>query len=195
SRGGAVLTPLGRELLAETKAAVNAAEAIVEAAQYATQGPGGTYRLGVSSSVGPYLLPWLLPAVHQEFREVKFFVREDVSFPLLEDLVAGNYDLILTTLPLTDHGITVLPLCREPIYLVISAHHPLAHCQTLQPHQLASLEILTLQEHYLFHQQVQDLCQRFNARLMRDYEGTSLDAIRQMVYMEMGAAFLPALYI
>lgn len=195
SRGGALLTPLGRELLAETQAAVNAAEAIVEAAHYATQGPGGTYRLGVSPSVGPYMLPWVLPAIHQEFRQVKFFVREDVSVFLADSLTSGNYDLILTPLPLEDPGVTVFPLCREPVYLVISAHHPLARFKVLKASQLENLEVLTVQEHYLFHRQVQDLCRRFNARVLRDYEGTSLDAIRQMVYMEMGAAFLPALYI
>jgi LysR family hydrogen peroxide-inducible transcriptional activator len=57
------------------------------------------------------------------------------------------------------------------------------------------MEILTLEEHHLFFNQVEKLCKRFRARLLRDFEGTSLDAVRQMVYMEMGAAFLPALYI
>ena len=195
NRGGVVLTPLGRELLPETRAAVNAAEAIVDAAAFATRGPAGTYRLGVSPSVGPYILPWILPAVHHEFRQVKFFVREEVPLQLAENLAAGNYDLIFTTLPLEAPGVTVFPLFREPIYLVINAAHPLAVEGSIKASQLDGLEVLTIQEHYLFHRQVQDLCKRFNAKLLRDYEGTSLDAIRQMVYMEMGAAFLPALYI
>lgn len=195
SRGGALLTPLGRELLPETRAAVQAAEAIVQAAHYATQGPAGTYRLGVSPSVGPYLLPWLLPPVHKEFPSVKFFVREEASLYMTQSLASGNYDLILSPLPLADAPVTVFPLCREPVYLVISVHHPLARLEVLKASDLENLDVLTLQENYLFHRQIDDLCKRFNARLLRDYEGTSLDAIRQMVYMEMGAAFLPALYI
>src|SRR5690606_30545961 len=94
TRGGVVLTPLGRELLAEASAAVTAAEAIVEAAQFASRGPGGTYRLGVSPSVGPYILPWILPALHQELRQVKLFVREGVTTMLVEELKAGVHDLI-----------------------------------------------------------------------------------------------------
>jgi LysR family hydrogen peroxide-inducible transcriptional activator len=42
---------------------------------------------------------------------------------------------------------------------------------------------------------VEELCRKFNAKVLRDYEGTSLDAIRQMAYMEMGVTFLPSLYI
>ena len=55
--------------------------------------------------------------------------------------------------------------------------------------------MLTLEEHHLLFRQVEDLCKQFKAEILRDYEGTSLDSIRQMVYMEMGVAFLPALYI
>lgn len=195
TRGGVVLTPLGRELLAEASAAVTAAEAIVEAAQFASRGPGGTYRLGVSPSVGPYILPWILPALHQELRQVKLFVREGVTTMLVEELKAGVHDLIFTTLPLEDPAVTVMPLFSEPVYLVVNSQHALADRGRVQPSDLVGLEILTIQEQFLFHQQVQELCRRFKAKLLRDYEGTSLDAIRQMVYMEMGCAFLPALYI
>jgi LysR family hydrogen peroxide-inducible transcriptional activator len=89
----------------------------------------------------------------------------------------------------------VVPLFREPILLVMNAEHPLASQESIRAEQLAGLEILTIEEHHLFFKQVEELCKKFNARLLRDFEGTSLDAIRQMVYMEMGAAFLPSLYI
>jgi LysR family hydrogen peroxide-inducible transcriptional activator len=43
--------------------------------------------------------------------------------------------------------------------------------------------------------QVAELCESLGARLRTDYEGTSLDAVRQMAGMGMGVAFLPALYV
>lgn len=36
---------------------------------------------------------------------------------------------------------------------------------------------------------------RLGAHVLRDYEGTSLDTLRQMVVMGMGIAFLPTLYV
>jgi LysR family hydrogen peroxide-inducible transcriptional activator len=53
---------------------------------------------------------------------------------------------------------------------------------------------LTISEHHLFHRQITELCERVGAVVLRDYEGTSLDTLRQMVVMGMGIAFLPALY-
>jgi LysR family transcriptional regulator, hydrogen peroxide-inducible genes activator len=195
SRGGVRLTPLGRDLLKQAQQAVNAAEVIIDAANFATKGPSGTFRLGASPTLGPYALPWILPEVHKKYGGVKFFVREEVPDALAEGLYNGRYDLILTTLPLKEEGITVMPLFREPLYLVMNRQHPLANNKSIRAAQLAGLEILTLEEHHLLFRQVEDLCKQFKAEILRDYEGTSLDSIRQMVYMEMGVAFLPALYI
>lgn len=195
SRGGIALTPVGRTMVAEAKVAVGAAETIREAAQLAAHGPAGTFRLGVAPSLGPYILPWILPRIRDHYVGVKFFVREAVTSALVEGLKAGNYDLILTPKPPEDPALVTMPLMREPIDLVIYKRHPLAKFHTIKPAQLAGIEILTLEEHHLFFRQVEKLCKRFKAKLLRDFEGTSLDAIRQMVYMEMGAAFLPALYI
>jgi LysR family hydrogen peroxide-inducible transcriptional activator len=195
TRGGITLTPLGRELLPESKAAVDAAKAIIDAANFSTHGPSGTFRLGVSPALGPYSLPWILPALRHEYSNVKFFVKEEVPSSLIEGLIGGSYDLIFTPVPIDDPAITVVPLFHEPLFLVVNANHPLAKFDHIEASQLSGLDILTIEEHHHLFKQVEDLSQRFHARLLRDYEGTSLDAIRQMVHMEMGAAFLPALYI
>jgi LysR family hydrogen peroxide-inducible transcriptional activator len=195
SRGGIALTPVGRTMVAEAKVAVGAAETMQEAAQLAAHGPTGTFRFGVAPSLGPYILPWILPQIRDRYHGVKFFVREAVSSALVEGLKGGAYDLILTPKPPEDPALVTMPIMREPVDLVIYKSHPFAKFASIKPAQLAGMDILTLEEHHLFFSQVEKLCKRFKARLLRDFEGTSLDAIRQMVYMEVGAAFLPALYI
>jgi LysR family hydrogen peroxide-inducible transcriptional activator len=195
SRGGVTLTPIGRELIAEANNALAAAESILKVAQLSSHGPSGTFRLGVAPSLGPYTLPWLLPKVRDKYRSVKFFVRESFTSKLITDLKAGVYDLIFSPMPIEDPNLTVLPVFREPIYLVVAKTHQLATAGTIRAEQLDGMSILTIEEQHLFFRQVEQLCKRFNANLLRDFEGTSLDAIRQMVYMELGAAFLPALYI
>ncbi|HWK53621.1 MAG TPA: hydrogen peroxide-inducible genes activator [Hyphomicrobiales bacterium] len=195
TRGGVSLTPMGRDMLIEASQAVSAAEAILDTATFATKGPTGTFRLGTTPSLGPYSLPWILPSVRQSYRGVKFFVQEAPSTLLVSRLKSGQYDFIFTTLPIDDPSLTVVPLFREPIYLIVHAEHPLASLGEIAAEQLAGLEILAIEEHHLFFRQVDDLCRRFHAQLLRDFEGSSLDAIRQMVQMDMGSAFLPALYI
>lgn len=195
NRGGVLLTPIGRELISKAQSTINAAKLIIDTANFVSNGPSGTFRLGASPSLGPYSLPNVLPEIHEKYGGVKFYVREEVPALLYEGLIAGKYDLILTTLPIQLHSITISPLFREPVYLVINNEHYLAKNKTITTEQLAGLEVLTIEEHHLFYAQVEALCKKFDAKLLRDFEGTSLDSIRQMVQMGMGAAFLPALYV
>jgi LysR family hydrogen peroxide-inducible transcriptional activator len=89
----------------------------------------------------------------------------------------------------------VVPLFREPLRLVMSSGHRLADEPRIVGSDLVGEAVLSLQEHHHFHRQVEDLCRRLGAHVLRDYEGTSLDALRHMVVMGMGIAFLPALYV
>jgi len=114
---------------------------------------------------------------------------------LESDLLAGEHDIILTPLPVEAGDLTVVPLFREPLQLVMSAEHRLAKKRRIEPGDLRDEPVLTLQEHHLFHRQIGQLCERLGAHMLRDYEGTSLDTLRQMVVMGMGIAFLPALYV
>lgn len=195
SRTGAVLSPIGRDLLLNARRVIEEVAGLMETADIAKHGPGGTYRLGVSPTLGPYLLPHILPELHHKFSSLKFYVRESLPRDLEQELIEGKLDLILTPLPLTSSKLTVAPLFREPLRLVLPADHKLADRDNIKGHELRDENVLTLEEKYHHYRQVEALCDELGANVLRDYEGTSLDALRQMVVMGMGVAFLPELYI
>jgi LysR family hydrogen peroxide-inducible transcriptional activator len=195
SRSGTMLTAAGRELLPNARRVLEESNGLIDRARAVSRGPGGTYRLGVTPTLGPYLLPTILPGLHRRYGELKFYVREDAPRDLESGLAAGEYDLILTALPVDEAGWVVAPLFHEPLKLVLSAEHPLADSAEIDRADLRGESVLTIESHHHFHRQIQDLCRRLGAQLLRDYEGTSLDTLRQMVVMGMGIAFLPALYV
>jgi len=195
SRGGTVLTAVGRDLVENSRRLLEEYQGLVDRADSVSRGPAGTYRLGVTPTLGPYLLPHILPALHRRYGALKLYVREAAPRDLETGLATGQHDLILTPLPVGDARLTVAPLFREPLKLVLSAEHRLAKRKRIDRRDLAGESLLTLEEHHHFHRQIQQLCTRLGAQLRRDYEGTSLDTLRHMVVMGMGVAFLPALYI
>ena len=195
SRAGTTLTPTGRELLPNARRALEEVQGLCDHAAALSHGPGGTYRLGVTATLGPYLLPLVLPPIHQRYSALKLYVRENAPRDLESGLVSGNYDLILTPLPVDAVGLNVVPLFKEPLKLVLPADHRLAKKKNIDRRDLEGESVLTIEEHHHFHQQIRQLCEGLGAHVMRDYEGTSLDTLRQMVVMGMGIAFLPALYI
>jgi LysR family hydrogen peroxide-inducible transcriptional activator len=195
SRAGTVLTAVGRDLLPNAMRVIEEFQGLLDQAESVSRGPAGTYRLGVTPTLGPYLLPHILPALHQRYQALKLSVREDAPRDLEEGLAKGKYDLILTALPVDDNRLTITPLFREPLKLALPADHPLASRARIDRSDLAGESVLTIDEHHHFHQQIEQLCHRLGAQLRRDYEGTSLDTLRHMVVMGMGIAFLPALYV
>ena len=136
-----------------------------------------------------------MPALHRRYTALKLSVREDAPRDLEVDLATGKHDLILTPLPIDDSRLTVVPLFREPLKLILPADHRLAERTHINRRDLEGESILTIEEHHHFHRQIEQLCSRLGAQLRRDYEGTSLDTLRHMVVMGMGVAFLPNLYI
>lgn len=195
SRQGVMTTVEGRELLSEAGLIVDNVRNFARRASQLENIGTGTFRFGVTPTLGPYLLPYLLPSLHEKYTELKLYVREDPPAQLLNDVNSGEHDLILSTQPIMSDTLTVVPLFREPVHLALPHEHILASQSTITRSDLVGENVLTLSENHLYHRQVSELCERVGANIRRDYEGTSLDTLRQMVVMGMGIAFLPSLYI
>lgn len=65
----------------------------------------------------------------------------------------------------------------------------------LRKSDLAGAGLLTLDRRHHFHRQAQQICEELGAEILRDYEGTSLDSLRQMAGSGLGLAILPELYL
>lgn len=195
SRVGTQLTPAGRELVQQARNVIEQATSFCHQANSLTGEGTRTYRLGVTPLIGPYLLPLILPEIHNRNTHLKLYVREGVPKELEEELKQAHHDLLLTTLPVNSRELVTAPLFYEPIKLAISQEHPLASKPVITKKDLYDQEVLTIGENHLFNSQVSRICQKLGANLRREYEGTSLATLRHMVVMGMGLAFLPSLYV
>ena len=195
SRAKVILTPIGREIAARSRAVLRDVQDIVELAKHGQSLLGGTIRVGVLQSLGPYLLPHILPELHRNYPSLKLYVREGMPRTLINGVDEGSLDLLLFPLPVKQADLQSVRLFREPLWIVAPSDHRLAAKETAERSDLEGETILTLEHGHRLHDQVRDLCEEFGANLSHDYEGTSLDTLRQMVGMGMGLSFLPALYV
>jgi LysR family hydrogen peroxide-inducible transcriptional activator len=195
SRTRVVLTVIGQDTAVRARRILQETDDLIALAR-AGHGPlGGTLRLGVLHSLGPYLLPHILPELHESYPELKLHVRERLPGTLLRDLEEGHLDLLIYPLPLESARLRVVRLFREPLMIAAPRDHPLAGKAAVERTDLKGETILALEEGHRLHDQVEALCRDYGARLAREFEGTSLDTLRQMVGMGMGLTFLPSLYV
>ncbi len=155
----------------------------------------GVLRLGLPSTIGPYLLPHVVPTLHRTYPELKLFVREELPQTLPRTLEDGGYDLIITPLPVRGDDLHSVELFREPMFLTVGADHPLARKARVEKTDLEGQEVLTLGPGHQLHDVILTLCQEYGARVRLDYEGTSLDMVREMVITGLGITFMPGLYV
>ncbi|NLS25518.1 Hydrogen peroxide-inducible genes activator [Sphingomonas sp. S2M10] len=191
----AFLTPLGREVAVRAQRILLEVRDLGELAGGGDTALLGTIRLGVTPTIGAYLLPRLVARLHQQFHDLRVHVRETPPAQLVEGLAAGTHDVILAQLPLQAPGTHAERLFREPLHLAMAADHPLAARTAIGTEDLAGQDLLTLQRGYRLAEQTIAIAEEAGARVRAEYEGTSLDAIRQMAGMGMGLAVLPELYV
>ncbi len=195
TRNGTTTTVKGRELLLSAMRVLEEVDGFVSKSRTLSGAGLGTYRLGVTPTLGPYLLPHILTPIHAQYENLQLYVREEAPRDLEAGLLERRHDFILSTQPITSKELSVFLLFREPLKFALSREHRLANKPRLNRTDLFGERVLTISEHHLFHRQIADLCEDVGAEVRRDFEGTSLDTLRQMVVMGMGTAFLPALYV
>lgn len=193
-RGPVTLTPEGREVLGRAARAVDEVHGIMDLTGALKTGFAGTIRLGTTPTIGPYLMPFVVARLHRAYPDLRLYIREVAPRDLRGELLAGSLDVILTQLPEGGADLTTRRLFREPYLLAMPDDHPLSKRDEVTEADLANLNVLSLGPDYAMHAQIAALCHQHGAVMARDYEGTSLDAIRQMVGMGMGVALLPRLY-
>lgn len=195
SRAAVLLTPVGQKVLEVARRVLRDVQEVRELAASHRGEFGGVIRLGVPPTIGPYLLPRMLPELHREHPRFKIFIREQAPSRLSDTLAEGGHDVIVTPLPLKNADFECQPIFREPLYIVMAEDHPLASKPAVERADLDGQAVLALERGHQLHEQVEAICEEFGARLLFDYEGTSLETLREMTALGMGLSFLPGLFV
>ncbi|WP_240344963.1 LysR substrate-binding domain-containing protein [Novosphingobium sp. THN1] len=189
------LTPVGREIAERARRVLREIRDIRAVAARARKQLSGVVRLGITPTLGPYLLPALIGALNAEQSDMRFYIREGIPAEQSRELVSGRIDLMVGPGPVIGEDLEVVPLFDEPMSVVASRSHHLAGLAHIDRSDLKGERFLTLDPRHHYHQQVQRVCAELGAEMLLDYEGTSLDSIHQMVGSGVGLAILPELYL
>ena len=190
-----LMTDVGAEISSLARRILQDVEEIRHLAASQGAGLSGVVRMGLARTVGPYILPRMISELHAAYPALKLYVREDLPAALPIELESGRQDVIVTPLPIQPTDLESEAVFREPLYLALPVDHPLALKKRIERRDLRGQEVLSLETGHQLHEQVMALCEEVGARVLADYEGTSLDTLREMVGMGMGLSFLPGLYV
>ena len=190
-----MLTAAGQDVVQRARRIVAEVEQMKESARRSQDPGSGTLRLGVFPTLGPYLLPHVVPGLRERFPELELLLVEEKSDALLQRLREGKLDAILLALPLHDDQLHAEPLFEERFVFAAPKQHPLAGNDVLSMAQLSDETLLLLEDGHCLREQALDVCRLSGAQEKSGFRATSLETLRQMVAAGVGVTLLPALSV
>ncbi len=191
NRNDVTMTVIGELVVEQATRAIEEANRVKEIARQGNNQLVGALKLGVIYSIGPYLLPEIIPYLRQSAPEMPLVVEENLTINLEAQLRNGVIDVAIIALPFDIPGIKTLPLYEEEFVVVVPISHDWAKRDSINPEELADEKILLLNSGHCFSNQVMQACPRLS-RNGEILQGNSLDTIRNMVASNLGLTVLPA---
>ncbi len=190
-----LMTEVGDEIMRRARDILNEVEQIRNIARNTHDPESGTVRLGIFPTLGPYLLPHVVPIVRQRFPKLELLLSEDKTDNLLQQMREGKLDAAILALPVHEDSLRCEFLFEEPFVLAVAAEHPLAACQHMAVADLKNHTLLLLEEGHCLRDHALEVCHMSGANERTGFRATSLETLRQMVAANVGITLLPMLAV
>ncbi len=195
--GEVTITVVGHRIVEQAQRVLEEADGIRHLARHGKNPLAGMLRLGAIYTVGPYLLPRLIPRISEQAPEMPLVIEENFTSVLSERLKRGDLDVIVISLPFDEPGVLTRPIYDEPFVVLLPGDHPWSGQAAVGADQLGNEDVLLLGPGHCFRDQVLEVCPNCvkstagGNNLQRGLEGGSLETIRCMVASGVGITVLP----
>jgi len=191
--GEVAVTPVGQKVVEQAQRVLEEASRIRDLAAEGHDPLAGTLRLGAIHTIGPYLLPKLVPILRRRVPAMQLHITESFTHQLAEALRQGEVDAVVVALPFDEPGCITRALYDEPFLVAVPAGHPWEKRKQISAQELKRESLLLLGEGHCLRDQVLEFCgPPARGAAGRSLQGGSLETIRQMVASGVGVTVLPS---
>ena len=185
------ITEIGTQIVEQAYRVLEEAARIKQLADAGKNQLKGTLKLGLIHSVGPYLLPEIIPILRNTAPDMPLEVEENLTATLEHQLKNSVLDLAVIALPFDIAGLQCRALYDEEFEVVVPISHRWATRKSIKPNELANEKVLLLNSGHCFSNQVTQACPQLT-RKGEVLQGNSLETIRNMVASNLGITVLPS---
>lgn len=191
-----LLTDVGRQVVARARTIHQEAASIRDLARRSRDPEAGTVRIGLFPTLGPYLLPHVVPQIRDRFPQLELLLVEEKTEVVLQRLRDGLLDAAVLAQPVFDDQLHEEPLFEEDFVLATPADHRLASIAEPAPMSVLTGEsVLLLEDGHCLRTQALSVCDLAGATERGGFRATSLETLRQMVAAGVGVTLLPDLAV
>lgn len=188
-----LFTQSGLLLVKQAKTVLREIKLLKEMASNQGKEMNGPLHMGVIPTIGPYLLPYIVPALKNTFPDLELFLYEAQTQKLLEQLETGHLDCVILASVDEAEAFIEVPMFNERMLLAVSDEHPLSKEDLIKMDKLKGYEMLMLDDGHCLRNQALDYCFAAGAKENQNFRATSLETLRNMVSANTGITLIPEL--
>jgi LysR family hydrogen peroxide-inducible transcriptional activator len=188
--GAIALTDTGLEVAQRAESILAAARDLVDFARHRDV-LSGQLRFGIIPTLGPYVLPRVLPLLQARYPALRLEVRETQTRLLVEELAGGELDCVMLALPVEGADVETLRLFDDPFLLALPAAEKMPARGRVSVDDVDQRRLILLEEGHCLRDQALAFCATKRRDAPAGLGATSLATVMQMVANGYGVTLLP----
>lgn len=185
-----LVTPLGQQVLERARSVELQMKDIQKLAESQRQPLSTPVSLGVIPTIGPYLLPRVLPALQSRYPKLRLNIVEDQTADVLEQLRRGALDAAIIALPYECDGLLTIPFWQEDLLWIVHASDNSARVKCARLDDLERTHLMLLKDGHCLTDHALAAC-KLGDISTHGFSATSLSTLIQLVAGRIGSTLVP----
>lgn len=186
-----LITNEGKLILDKARKVKIELDELLQIPQISKQAFSAPMSIGVIPTIGPYLLPKVLPEVRAKYPEFKLKIIEEQSHVLVDMVRNGELDAAILALPYPIEGLMSFDFWREDFYWVCHKDECPSKVQEITSEELEIDKLMLLKDGHCLKEHALAACSLQNKNQESDFDSASLHTLIQMVAGKLGTTLVP----
>jgi len=188
-----LFTDSGLQLVEQAKRILNEVKTFKDMANGQSGEMTGPMHIGFIPTVGPYILPRIVPALKEQFPDLELFLHEAQTHQLVSQLEEGKLDCLVLASVAETAPFKEIDVYDEPMRVAVPSDHEWATLDEVDMLALNGRTVLALGDGHCLRDQALGFCFAAGAKDDERFKATSLETLRNMVAAGAGITLLPEL--
>jgi len=186
-------TGLGEEIIEKAKRVIKETNEIRDFVISKKNELKGTIKIGVVSTLSPYLIPICLSELQKATPDIRYIITEASTIDLLKNIDNGEMDIALMATPTGKKFVREFPIFEEPFMVYLNKEHPQAKSECYKLDSDDASNLILLESEFCYNSQLLNICELESSRSTPrfSYQINSIESLKRMVKVDFGFAILP----
>jgi LysR family transcriptional regulator, hydrogen peroxide-inducible genes activator len=189
------LTQAGEVFCLQARRVLDEAGKLIQAISPLQKPLTGRFNLGIIASTCPYLMPYCVSALQEQFPSLQLFLTEGLTDPLLKQMRQGQLDAVIAANTFDLDGFEERSLYFEPFVLAVSREANPKQPSTIHVQDIQVEKLLLLEDGHCLKDQTTELCMIPESRTAQQFKATSLETLLHMTAGGIGISIIPAMAV